>query len=65
MQSDVELPVESAEAFCELIEREGGRCELALYEGKRHGFFNYREGNTEYFDKTNARIMVFLESVWL
>lgn len=61
---DVELPVSSAQQFCDLVQGQGGRCELALYEGQRHGFFQYRENNTTYFDKTNARIIEFLESVW-
>lgn len=61
---DVELPVSSAQEFCDLIREQGGRCELALYEGQRHGFFQYRKQHTEYFDKTNARIIEFLESVW-
>ena len=61
---DVELPVASAQKFCSLVETQGGRCELALYEGQRHGFFQYRKNNREYFDKTNARIVEFLESIW-
>ncbi|MCP5193636.1 MAG: alpha/beta hydrolase [Pseudomonadales bacterium] len=61
---DVELPVASAESFCRMIIARGGRCELALYQGQQHGFFQYRENNREYFDKTNARIMTFLESIW-
>ena len=28
----------------------GSKCELFLYEGQDHGFFNYR--NLEYFKKT-------------
>jgi acetyl esterase/lipase len=61
---DVELPVSSAQQFCSEMESQGGRCELSLYDGQRHGFFQYRENNIEYFDKTNARIMAFLDSVW-
>jgi acetyl esterase/lipase len=61
---DVELPVSSAESFCRLVEGTGGHCEIALYEGQRHGFFGYRKSNPEYFNKTNARIIKFLESVW-
>ena len=61
---DVELPVASAQQFCSSVEKHGGSCELALYEGQRHGFFQYRENNTEYFDKTNARVIEFLETVW-
>ena len=61
---DVELPVSSAQQFRDLVQGQGGRCELALYDGQRHGFFQYRENNTEYFDKTNARVIEFLETVW-
>jgi len=40
------IPVSTAEKFRDLMEQAGVRCDLHLYEGMRHGFFNevkYRE----------------------
>lgn len=40
------IPVSTAETFKKRIEETGGRCDLHLYEGASHGFFNaetYRE----------------------
>jgi acetyl esterase len=61
---DPELPVDSARAFCDAVRGKGGRCELAVFEGQSHGFFNYRPGQTEYFDKTNKCIVGFLDDLW-
>jgi len=37
------IPVETAQEYKRLMENEGGRCELYLYEGEGHGFFNYQK----------------------
>lgn len=37
------IPVETAEYFKKSIERLGGTCELHLYEGEEHSFFNKEE----------------------
>jgi len=34
------IPVEQAEKYKELMEQSGVRCDLHLYEGQKHGFFN-------------------------
>ncbi|WP_333858645.1 alpha/beta hydrolase [Denitromonas sp.] len=63
---DREVPVASAQAFCDAAVAAGGRCELALYEGARHGFFNLRENDRTYFDATNERVAAFLVTLgWL
>ncbi|TVO58252.1 alpha/beta hydrolase [Denitromonas halophila] len=63
---DREVPVVSAQAFCHAVIGHGGRCELALYEGAKHGFFNLRENDRAYFDATNQRVAAFLASLgWL
>ena len=35
------IPVETAEYYKKVMEKVGSRCELKLYEGEGHGFFNY------------------------
>jgi acetyl esterase len=63
---DREVPVASAQAFCDAVISHGGRCELALYEGAKHGFFNLRENDRVYFDATNERVAAFLAMLgWL
>ena len=36
------IPVETAMYYKTVMEKVGSRCELRLYEGEGHGFFNYR-----------------------
>jgi len=36
------IPVETARYFKTVMEKVGSRCDLFLYEGEGHGFFNYR-----------------------
>lgn len=38
--ADKLIPVSTAQAYKKKIEDKGGRCELHLYEGQPHGFFN-------------------------
>jgi len=42
------IPVETAKYYQILMERVGSRCELFLYEGEGHGFFNYRSPENYY-----------------
>jgi len=44
------IPVETAEYYKVVMDKVGSRCDLLLYEGQGHGFFNY--GNMEYYIKT-------------
>lgn len=37
------IPVETAEYYKMVMEKVGSRCDLHLYEGQGHGFFNYRQ----------------------
>jgi acetyl esterase/lipase len=39
---DALIPVETASYFKTVMEKVGSRCDLYLYEGEGHGFFNYR-----------------------
>lgn len=36
------IPVETAHYFVKVMEKVGSKCELKLYEGGKHGFFNYK-----------------------
>ena len=65
-EADTTVPYETAEAFCEKWNTQGGQCELVGYKGKDHGFFNYgRDGNGPYID-TVRRMDRFLVALgWL
>jgi acetyl esterase/lipase len=60
---DGAFPVLNAEKFKELMDQSGNRCELKIYQGQKHGFFNYRDGKNEYFYKTVFDADIFLESI--
>ena len=55
------IPVETAEKYKALMEEAGSRCDLYLYEGQEHAFFNYK--NHEYFLKTVYEMDKFLSSL--
>jgi acetyl esterase/lipase len=54
------IPVETAQYFKTVMEKVGSRCELFLYEGEGHGFFNYR--NYEIYVDTRDKAAEFLIS---
>ncbi len=43
----------------------GNRCDLLLYEGQPHGFFNYRDAQNPYYQQTLAAADGFLVSIGL
>ena len=52
---DALIPVETMRTFADAIRREGGRCDMHLYEQAAHGFFNQRDwGNLRYFEVLRA-----------
>jgi len=55
------IPVATANEYKRLMEEAGGRCDLHLYEGEGHGFFNYRK--KENFFKTLIAMDRFLASL--
>lgn len=55
------IPVETAEYFRKIIEIVHGRCELKLYEGETHGFFNYAKFDN--YKKTVQETDKFLQSL--
>jgi len=57
---DALIPVETARYFKTVMEKVGSRCDLFLYEGEGHGFFNYR--NYENYKSTIEQADNFLVS---
>jgi acetyl esterase len=55
------IPVETARYYQAVMEKVGSRCDLFLYEGQGHGFFNY--GQFEYYKKTVSEANRFLVSM--
>ncbi len=58
---DALIPVETANYFKTVMEKVGSRCELFLYEGEGHGFFNFR--NYANYTSTTGRTDKFLTSL--
>jgi acetyl esterase/lipase len=53
--NDSLIPLETMRTFADAIRREGGRCDVHIYENAPHGFFNKREwGNLRYFEVVRA-----------
>jgi len=59
--NDKLIPVETANYYLKVMEKVGSWCELFLYEGQGHGFFNH--GNFDYYKKTVAETDTFLQSI--
>jgi len=58
---DALIPVETVEYYKMVMEKVNSRCELKLYEGEPHGFFNHN--NFEYYKKTVFETDKFLQSL--
>jgi acetyl esterase/lipase len=57
------LPVPTAERYRDLMQQAGARCDLHLYEGQKHSFFNYGTGINPYFYQTLTSADRFLTSL--
>jgi acetyl esterase/lipase len=55
------IPVETAKYYQTVMNKVGSRCDLILYEGKGHGFFNYDKFDN--YKITIADADIFLQSV--
>ena len=55
------IPVETAQKYKRLMEANGRRCDLHLYEGQSHGFFNYSKRDN--YTKTVIETDRFLASL--
>ncbi len=58
---DTLIPTETAAYYVKSMEKVGSRCDLKLYGGQAHGFFNY--GNLEYYKQTILETDKFLQSL--
>lgn len=56
------IPVATAKKFKSLAEKVKSRCDLKLYEGQAHGFFNYARNRDMYY-RTVQDMDLFLESL--
>jgi len=61
--ADEVVPFEQATRFCELMKKQGNRCEIIPFEGRRHAFFNYGDGNNPYYRETLRKADEFLISI--
>ena len=60
--ADALVPADTAVAYCERIAALGGDCEIVLYGGAPHGFFN----RAPHFERTLLQMTRFLERLgWL
>jgi acetyl esterase/lipase len=59
--TDKHIPVETASYYKKLMEKVKSRCDLLLYEGQGHGFFNHK--HIEYYKKTVFETDKFLISL--
>ena len=59
--NDKLIPVETARYYQKVMETVGSRCDLKLYEGKGHGWFNFR--NRADYDETIQDVEKFLGSL--
>ena len=57
------IPEITAEYYQMVMEKVKSRCDLKIYEGGKHGFFNYKEKSPEFYKQTTADVQAFLESL--
>ena len=55
------IPVETAKYYQTVMQKVNSRCDLHIYDGQGHGFFNYK--NFEYYQKTLEETDKFLQSI--
>ena len=59
--NDKHIPIETVKYYQTVMSKVKSRCELRLYEGQGHGFFNYK--NFEFYKKTLSEADLFLQSL--
>lgn len=57
------IPVATAEKFKAKTEKLGGTCELVLFPGQGHGFFNYKKGQIKCYWQTYDHVNKFLDKL--
>ena len=64
--ADKLIPVQTAQDFKKAMEKAGNVCEVMIFEGKPHGFFNYgRDGNQAYCETVQAADKFLARLGWL
>lgn len=58
---DLYIPVETVKYYQTVMNKVGSRCEVRLFEGKEHGFFNYNK--IENYKNTISEADTFLQSL--
>jgi len=58
------IPVETVSYYKKVMEKVGSRCDLVLYEGEEHGFFNFNRNPNKY-PETLREMEAFLVSLKL
>jgi len=61
--TDKHIPVATGKAYQAKMEAVGSRCELFIYKGQEHGFFNKTKKKSKYYTETVFEADVFLESL--
>ena len=59
---DEYLPVPTVELYKSLVEAQGGRCDLLVYQDREHGFFNIFKNKEDLVD-TTIKLDEFLSSL--
>jgi acetyl esterase len=57
------IPVTTAERYRDVMQDVGGRCDLHVYAGEPHGFFNYRDGSNPFYATTVTTADLFLATL--
>ncbi len=60
---DTATPVATMQAFQKRLQEFGGRCDLHLYDGCRHGIYSYREPPTKECLEIRQEVETFLQSL--
>ncbi|NQT17238.1 MAG: alpha/beta hydrolase [Planctomycetes bacterium] len=64
--NDKLIPVQTAHDFKAAMEKKGNCCEVMIFEGKSHGFFNHgRDGNKPYYETVLAADKFLASLGWL
>jgi len=61
--ADKAVSIIESQWFCEEMNKFGNMCEVVLYEGREHGFFNYFSGNNPDFLSTMETTAKFLSKL--
>lgn len=63
---DQHVPVATIKEYQKRMETKGRRCDMFIYEGQKHGFFNYNSlggDKNKYFNETMRQAEIFLTSL--